>query len=224
MQPLVVIAHVQTSVPSYVQVQVEPAQSAAQTLPRRSEHDELHVVGPPDPPADPNPEHECSPEGRGMPGQTVLGTPPDPAAGSVGVTVVELDGPTQFDTACCWESHPPKYSGLPELSQVGCMSSTQRRNAYTADAHDGSMAGNCEQLVMQSLSFSDDEHPDCAIFWQMFAHEAETWAGEQLSPHEASAPSSPASVVRAPQLIVDANRIAAAPKTMHSVFMTIAQS
>ncbi len=220
---LVVIAHVQASIPLYVQVQVAPAQSASHRLPALSEHDSLHIMMPLAPPADPPAEHVRSdPEGRGMPGQTVLGTMPVPvAAGPVGVTV-ESEGPMQLDRACCWESHPPKNCALPELSQVGCIPSMQRRNAYAADVQEGAMAGSCEQLDMQSLD--PDEHPDCAIFWQMSAHEAETWAGEQLSPHEASAPSSPASVVRAPQPVVDANRIAAAPKAMHSVFMAIAQS
>jgi len=225
-QPLVVIGQVQASTPLYVQVQVEPVQSASHRLPELSEHDEPHVVGaPPDPPADPNPEHERSdPEGRGMPGQTVSGTLLGPVPPPGFVTGTAVEGPTQFDRACSWASHPPTNCALPELSQVGCMPSMQRRNAYAADVHDGAMAGSCEQPDMQS--FDPDEHPDCAIFWQMSAQEAETWAGVQLSPHEASgpAPSLPASVVRAPQPVVDANRIAAAPRTMHSFFMAIAQS
>lgn len=157
-----------------------------------------------------------------MPGQSELGALP-PVPGLVGC-VLELV-PRQVDTACCSASHPANSAVAPE-AQVGCMPSMQRRNAYACDAQADPIAGNCEQLDTQSASSSiPDLQPDCSMLSQMVAHEAETWAGEQLSPHEANGPpsSSTMEVVRPPQPVVDARKLRAAPKTMQYLFMAICQ-
>ena len=178
------------STPLYVHMQVVPPHTASQTLPAVSLHVDEQVGIPADPEL-PVPEHEPPPTGRGMFGHTLLGTTPA-GTGVVLPTVVETPAPASSRhamAACCCESHPKVYCAIPMLVHVGVSPSMQRRNAVAAGAHDGDIESNCAQLIGQLVSFPE-EHPACAILSQTTPHADEIWAGEQLSPQEASGPAS----------------------------------
>jgi hypothetical protein len=66
LQPLAAMTHVQASARLYVQVQVEPVRSASHRLLALSEHAAVHDVIPFGA-AEPLPEHDWVPTGRGMP-------------------------------------------------------------------------------------------------------------------------------------------------------------
>ena len=159
-----VIVHVHMSTPLYVHVQVVPPHTASQTSPAVS----LHVDEQVGIPADPElavPEHEPLPTGRGMFGQTLLGTVPTrPGL----VTVVDTPAPLSSRhaiAACCCESHPKAYCATPMFAHVGCSPSMQRRKAVAAGAHDGDIDAKSEQLIGQ-LVLSPEEHPAFAILSQ----------------------------------------------------------
>jgi hypothetical protein len=203
------MVQVHMSIPLYEQVQVDPEQAASQRLPVLSLHDDWHeadVFGPAVPP----PEHELAPAtGRGMLGHTLLDVPLDvpPMGWTTGVEFGVLLS-EQVERACCCGSHPPANCASPELSQVGCIPSMQRKKAYTCAAHPGIIAGRFVQLVTQSLPRARVQ-PAAATLPQMSEHALETSVEEQLSPHTANAPVPPPESSRAPHPKAGTNAIAA---------------
>ena len=159
-----------------------------------------------------------------MLGHTLAGTlqepPRSPLGGPLpGVVGCELGeeplSARQAPTACCWESHPANCTS-PESEQVGCDDSMQRRYPSASAAQDGVIEDTAEQPVTQLVPLPE-EHPACAIFAQVAEHEAETWAGEQLSPHVASGPASLSWLVspEAPHPTAEPRATSIAPWEMH---------
>ncbi|HLK39916.1 MAG TPA: hypothetical protein VKU41_24335 [Polyangiaceae bacterium] len=179
--------------PLYVQVQLEPVQSASHVLPRASWH--IVVVG--DPPPGPTlaeAEHDIVPDvGLGMAGHTVSGTHGSGSGGD--------DGPASLRhafAACSWASHPGKT--VPIDVQSGCTDSVQLRKATTTDAQGAVIAAIAAQRELQEGSGVDEGHAAAANFAQKVEQEAATRDGEQPLPHGARLPASSPESIAAPRL------------------------
>jgi hypothetical protein len=182
----------------YVQVQLEPVQSACQVLPRASWHIVVVVETLPAP-ALPVPEHDAGPVGLGMAGHTLSSTH---ALGG-GAEEEEPASLRHAFAACAWASHPGKT--VPMDVQTGCTDSVQLRRAMTAEVQGAVIAVSASQFEAQAGSEVDERHPAAANFEQKVEQEAATRAGEQLVSHSVREPASPPEpVVAPPQARVDA--------------------